>query len=157
MRETRNAMTHRPPVKAINMITDDGTAHLLFRHPKWSEVQAFAFAKHPKDEPMAGVLLTQSIVEILDGLCGSMNSYVSAIMSAVLECWNTRKVKPTLIIQNACQWQSPEPAEPPSKFPGYGDASPLADKTNAVVTHPREGRRWQAARIFDNQRHKWRE
>jgi hypothetical protein len=157
MRETRNAMTHRPPVRELNMITEDGTVRLLFRHPKWSEVQALAFGQGPKDQPMAGAVLVKSSADIVDGLCDSMNSYVSAIMSEVLECWNARKANPALIVQNASQWQSPRPVEPPSNFSGYGDANQLPDKTNTVVTHPREARRWQAARVFDERRHEWRD
>jgi hypothetical protein len=28
---------------------------------------------------------------------------------------------------------------------------------DAVVTHPKEARRWQAARVFDERNHEWRE
>lgn len=155
-RETRNAMTHRPPIRVLNSINSDGAGRLLFRHPKWSEVQAFAFADRPADEQMSGVLLLKSIADVLDGLCDSMNSYVSAIMHAVSECWNTRKAKPVLIIQPAAQWQSPKPAEPPSKFPGYGaDVAPA--EGSVVITHTNEGRRWQAARVLDEVRHGWRD
>jgi hypothetical protein len=77
-------------------------------------------------------------------------------MQAVSECWNTRKAKPMLILQPAAQWQSPEPAEPPSKFPGYG-ADVLPAEGSVVLTHTNEGRRWQAARVLDEVRHEWRE
>jgi hypothetical protein len=119
-RETRNRMTHRSPIRVLNSINSDGMGRLLFRHPKWTEVQALAFAERPAYEQMSGVLLLKSTADVLDGLCDSMNSYVSAIMQAVSECWNTRKAKPMLILQPAAQWQSAKPAEPPSKFPGYG-------------------------------------
>ena len=155
-RETRNAMTHRPPIRVLNSINSDGSGRLLFRHPKWTEVQALAFAERPADEQMSGVLLLKSIADVLDGLCDSMNSYVSAIMQAVSECWNTRKAKPMLIIQPAAQWQFPKPAEPPSKFPGYGADVP-PDEGSVVLTHTNEGKRWQAARVFDEVRHEWRE
>jgi hypothetical protein len=155
-RETRNGMTHRPPIRELNSTNSDGSDRLLFRHPKWTEVQALAFAERPAEEQMAGVLLLKSTADVLDGLCDSMNSYVSAIMQAVSECWNTRKAKPMLIIQPAAQWQSPKPAEPPSKFPGYGaDVAPA--EGSVVLTHTNEGRRWEAARVFDSVRHKWRE
>jgi hypothetical protein len=155
-RETRNAMAHRPPIRELNSITSDGMARPLFRHPKWTEIQALAFAEQPADEPMSGVLLLKSTPDVLDGLCDSMTSYVSAIMQAVSECWDTRRARPMLIIQPAAQWQSPKPPGPPSKFPGYGeDAAPV--EGSVVLTHTNEGRRWQAARVFDAVRHEWRE
>lgn len=156
MRETRNGLTHRPPIREISGLTGDGGVRVLFRHPKWSEVEAFAFGPQPGEEPMAGVVLLKSIADVLDGLCTSMNSYAAAIIQAALECWNARKAEPGIIIQHAVQWQSPEPAEPPSNFPGYGDDIRLADES-IVVTHPSEARRWQAARVFDARRHEWRE
>lgn len=156
MRETRNGLTHRPPIRELSSLTGDGSIRVLFRHPKWSEIQALAFGPQPGEEPMAGVLLLKPIADVLDGLCTSMNSYASAIMQAVQECWNARKAQSGVIIQHAAQWQSPEPAEPPSKFPGYGDDIRLADGS-IVVTHPNEARRWQAARVLDATRHEWRE
>ena len=149
-------MAHRPPIRELNSSTSDGMARLLFRHPKWTDIQALAFAERPADEPMAGVLLLKSTADVLDGLCDSMNSYVSAIMQAVSECWDTRRERPMLIIQPAAQWQSPKPPGPPSKFPGYGeDAAPV--EGSIVLTHTSEGRRWQSARVFDAVRHEWRE
>jgi hypothetical protein len=155
-RDTRNAMTHRPPIRELNSVTSEGVARLLYRHPKWTDIQALAFAEQPADEPMAGVFLLKSTADVLDGLCDSMNSFVTAIMQAVSECWNARRVRPMLIIQPAAQWQSPKPLSPPSKFPGDGrDAVPV--EGSVVLTHTNEGRRWQSARVFDNVKHQWRE
>jgi hypothetical protein len=156
-RETRNGMTHRPPIKELNMITADGVVRLLFRHPKWTEVQALAFGDRPRDRSMTGTVLLKPSADVLDGLCSSMTSYASAIMNGVVECWNARKADPTLIIQNASQWQSPEPADPPSNFPGYGEDIQFVDQADTVVTHPSEARLWQAARVFDGRRHEWRQ
>src|SRR5271168_1630044 len=86
---------------------------------------------------MSAALLLKSTADVLDGLCDSMNSYVSAIMQAVSECWNTRKAEPMIIIQPAAQWQSPEPAEPPSKFPGYGDDVPPGRREHCAHTSQR--------------------
>jgi len=155
-RETRNAMAHRPPIRVLNSVTSDGLTGLLFRNPRWTDIQALAFAEQPADEPMSGVLLLKSNADVLDGLCDSMNSYLSAIMRSVSECWSTRKAHPMLIIQPAAQWPNHKPPGFPSRFPGYGDdAKPV--EGSVVLTHPNEGRRWQSARVFDHMKHQWRE
>jgi hypothetical protein len=155
-RDTRNAMAHRPPIRELNSVTSEGVARLLYRHPKWTDIQALAFAEPPADEPMAGVFLLKSTADVLDGLCDSMNSFVTAIMQAVSECWNARRTTPMLILQPATQWQSPKPLSPPSKFSGDGrDAVPV--EGSVVLTHTNEGRRWQSARVFDSVKYQWRE
>lgn len=154
MRATRNAMTHRPVGMKLNMMTVDmQLTRLLYRQPKWSELQSLVFGAKPPAKPFFGSYLISASQDILDGLCDSTTKLVEALVLSMTSCWNARKAVPSMIVQHGAQWPVIEPPQPTIAFAGYG--SPLKFAGDMLVMNPLDRRRWTAARITDDRRAEW--
>ncbi|WP_157900898.1 hypothetical protein [Mycobacterium terramassiliense] len=159
LRNTRNAMTHRSPATKLIAFTGDlkssiSLARLLYRQPRWSELQSLIFGGTPNTRPFFGAFILRPSEDILDGLTESLSELVGTLTDAMTTCWKARKMNPALIIQHRSQWRTVQPIEPISPFDGYGaDISPFLQKADMMAS--RDGTRWQAARVFDDRRADW--
>ncbi|TWH52616.1 hypothetical protein L612_002000000270 [Rhodococcus rhodochrous J38] len=165
MRETRNAMTHRPPAKKMMIMVDSGTfARVFYRHPRWSEVQSLVYAARGNDDRSRAhridfrhQFLMEASTDVLDGLCDSTMSMVIHLVTAMTECWRQRRAHPQLVIQHAVQWPASAPEITNSaQFPGYGTAlrTPALD---TIAMNPEDSHRWQVARVSGDRWTEWHE
>jgi hypothetical protein len=154
LRETRNAMTHRPPaVKFDLMRTDGGIVRLFYREPKWSELQALVFGPAQTGELLDTFILRPS-EDVLDGLCDSTSKLIVALTDRMATCWDARKKRPSTIIQHGCQWPTVRPT-PISTFDGYGEDLSQKVQADTIASNDVEGLRWSAARVTDDRRRDW--
>ncbi|GAA4386044.1 hypothetical protein [Tsukamurella soli] len=154
LRETRNAMTHRPPGTQWGILLKDRTiVHPLFQQPKWSTVQTMVYAARPG---LNGALLQEDSVRTIDGLCDSTVELIRDLTSAAASCWERRRSEPTLIAQDGMQWRDVEPAKERLEFRGFNDGRMLnVPPGGDLHMNPTDARRLAAARIPDAARAKW--
>jgi|SRR5271170_1632156 len=154
LRDTRNAMTHRPPaVKFDLMRTGGGVVRLFYREPKWSELQALVFGPAQTGE-LLDIFILRPSEDVLDGLCASTSQLTVALTDRMATCWNARKTQPRNIIQHGCQWPMVTPT-PSSQFGGYGEDLSQSLHGDTVASNDVEGLRWSAARVTDDRRRDW--
>nr|AIU93478.1 hypothetical protein LRS1606.44 [Rhodococcus sp. NS1] len=165
MRETRNAMTHRPPAKKMMIMVDSGTfARVFYRHPRWSEVQSLVYAARGNSDrsrthhiDFRHQFLMEASTDVLNGLCDSTTNMVVHLVTVMAECWRQRRAHPQLIIQHAAQWPASTPDVTESaRFSGYG--APLRTPALDTITmNPEDSYRWQVARVSDDRWTEWHE
>ena len=148
------------------MLTDRSMIRVLYRHPKWSEVQSFAARSRATSNAGAGrrryhsVLRDQFILrasyDVLDGLCESVGAMTAAIADELTFCWSERTEEPGAFVQHAMQWPATAPGQTrASRFVGYADEPNFIVNPDAIMIHPMLARRWEAARIPDDRWHEW--
>ncbi|MFI2841446.1 hypothetical protein [Mycolicibacterium sp. PDY-3] len=154
MRDTRNGMTHRAGAKKLAVMTDaNRQVRLLYRQPRWSELQTLVFGSRPPKKPFFDAFIMSASEDILDGLCESLAALVAAQTTAMITCWAARAANPQLIVQHGRQWREVEPSDTMSNFPGYG--APVKITPAQLRLNPASARRWSAARIMDDKRQDW--
>lgn len=86
MRDTRNGMTHRAGGrKMMTVTTDNRLVRLLYRQPRWSELQSLVFGARAPKKPFYDAFISSASEDILDGLCESMAQLVQDITSAMID------------------------------------------------------------------------
>lgn len=153
MRDTRNSLTHRPPGKRMNVQTTTRITRLLYRQPKWSELQSLLFGGRPPRKPFFDAFISSASEDILEGLVESTAGLMATVTDAMRACWDQRRADPTMIVQHGGQWKTVEPSEPLSPFPGYGE--PLVIKADMLMLNTLDSARWEAARAQDDRRRDW--
>jgi hypothetical protein len=154
MRDTRNAMTHRPPAVKFDLITNNRrVVRLFYREPKWSELQALIFGPMLTGELLDSLIVRPS-EDVLDGLCDSTTKLAVALTDEMTNCWDRRKNDPSLIVPHGCQWPTVRPT-PTVAFNGYGEDLSQSVQTNTIASNDFEGKRWTAARATDDRRRDW--
>ncbi|WP_431818620.1 hypothetical protein [Gordonia jacobaea] len=162
LRETRNAMTHRSPAVKMQLMVDGrNMIRVFYRNPKWSEVQSFVFAERAGtarsrrfELAMRDQFIVRSSSDVLDGLCESMTSFVTAVVGALTHCWDERRSHPEWLVQHAAQWPLALPRSTSAEFTGYG-TEPRVHADTMAAAHPSGTRRWAAARIMDDRWRDW--
>jgi hypothetical protein len=153
MRDARNGLTHRSPAAKFNVAVGDRMTRLFYRQPRWSEIQALVFGSKPPNRPILDTFILSASQDVLDGLCDSTAQLVEALTDAMMKCWAARRANPEMIAQSGRQWRKVDPDEALSQFPGYGDRVTLDSRE--IRLSPVDTKRWVAARIGDEDRHRW--
>lgn len=165
LRDTRNAMTHRPPSKHLNLLQKDGSIiQPFYLLPKWSELQTLVYGPmhevrkkggSSRNAWMASFLIKRS-EDVLDGLLDSLCNFIAELTETMTVCWSERKAAPTAIIQSGTQWRKVEPNSPDRPFGGYGDDPPMLN-ADSMVMHPNDAKRLRAGRVTDDRVQDWRD
>ena len=154
-RDTRDGITHRAVGKKMMvMTTANRLARLLYRQPRWSELQSIIFGAQPPRKAFYDAFIMSASEDLLEGFCESVEELVEAVTKAMVVCWNARTADPQMIVQHSRQWPVVEPTEAMWSFPGYG--TPIAVAAGSTVKmHPNDARRWRTARAMDDRRQDW--
>lgn len=165
LRDTRNALTHRPLGTTVTHVERDGTlVRPLYREPKFSEIQSVVAATRrtrgqPRKRPgavMKASLLDRRSDDILDGLFGSLCEYAAAFACSMDQCWTARKADPAAIIQHGTQWPQIMPPLNGPAFDGDAYGDPIRfERDEHVVMHPATTKRFKAARTTDDLIAQW--
>lgn len=154
MRDTRNGFTHRAAARKMTVSTTDRRiVRLLYRQPRWSELQSLIFGSRPPRRAVIDSFVMSASDDVLQGLCRSLTTLVEAFAKSMVACWHARTSDPQMIVQHGKQWPQVEPTDTLWNFPGYGPVT-ISPKS-ALVTHPGGARRWASARAMDDRRQDW--
>lgn len=151
----RNTMVHRAPrMSLIQMVgtraRPTGVINPLPSQPDWVGTRAMIDAG--KAGTMSSMFLVSTPQTVLEGLRGSMCTFLDQLLKETLYLWGARRSDPRLIVQPGGSWQ-PVPKSGTLSFPGYGE--PASMVTKEIAVHPSMGRRLRAARLMDDQVHLW--
>ena len=134
-RDTRNGLTHRAGgKKMVVMTTANRLARVLYRQPRWSELQSMIFGARPPRTAFYDAFVMSASEDVLEGLCESVAQLVEAITHTMVVCWDARTADPTMIVQHGRQWPVVEPTEAMWNFPGY---APITLAPGSMISgHP---------------------
>lgn len=151
---TRNTRIHRAARVQWMILHGDrkrpeGLLRPFPRHPDLTDVEVLARAGTAGESGLEALRVFRRSTDVVDGVVGSMDSFVSSIAHALQRSWDARSHNPVLLVQRGAQWQDLE-REVTLNFDGYG--RPAKQIGDQVHVHPELARRLISAHVTDDLR-----
>lgn len=152
--DMRNSIVHRPRrMTWIHLRTPlqpgPRSTFYLTGSPGLSDLEDMRLHRSPE-----GALLHEDADQTLAGIYTSLWSVVELLVPRLIRLWDDRRSGIFELTQPSGQWDEELPEVP--SFRGYAKTSkPMQQDVREVVMNPTQGRRFRAAGLMDDQRHRW--